>query len=270
MSLNPLMLQCPNPKFVREWARRLGKDPSQIRRLIKSGRLENRYPRPNEGPPVPADLKGKIPVRRDYVEVDVGQRNRASKKSLAGRLEAVMGEAGSDREKLWRNVFAAFDARDVTQDEVEAFEEAFNVVHRAGSSPEKLNRLLNSGIERCRRRIQKQNRASRLGKRRKKPADTKKRYERLPRLFLTRRIHEMSERDVRYTKRLFQLINRLFAEQNAGREPDWTQDEIAYRMPMSKSGLRKFLKRTGLDNVFAEIRKERRKSLQEVHSKRDL
>ena len=270
MSLNPLMPQCPSPKFVREWALRLGKDPSQIRRLIKIGRLENRYPRPNEGLPVTADLKGKIPVRRDYVEVDVGQRKRASKKSLAGRLEAIMGGAGSDRETLWGNVFATFDARDVTKDEVEAFEEAFDVMRRAGSCREKLEELLTSRMESARRRVQKNDKTSRLRRRKRRPTDVKKHFERLPRKFLVSRIHEMSERDVRHTKRLFRIISRLFAEEASGREPDWTQDEVAYRMPMSKSGLRKFLKRTGLENIFGEISKERRRSLSEVRGRREL
>jgi len=244
------MPQSPDPKIVREWALRLGKDRSHIRRLIKSGKLENRYPRPNEGPPVPPALKGKVPVARNYVEIRVGQRNKLSEKSLVGRLDKVLGREGSERERIWQRVFAIFDDPELTSNQAEAASAGFEVMAAWAKKPSQLHEILAAALERCRRRINQQAKESGKKPHARASPPLKRSFPARSRSFAADRITGLSESDLRRVQTFAKVMQK--AMDNANRDPKaekWTQGRIAQELGLSTSGYRKFLQRVGLGHA---------------------
>lgn len=244
------MPQSLDAKIVHDLATRLNKDESHIRRLIKSGRLEHRYLRPNEGPPVPHDLRGKIPVPRNYVEVNVGQRTRPSRKSLAGRLDATLGKDGSARQKIWHKLLALFDDRELTANQVEALKVAFEVMAKSADRPEEFSKILEEALHKSHRKMH--------GPSRKKSRNTvlakvKKAGRLIHSDWITKKLGRLREQDairLRQFARISEEITRnALLARRITRNKKWTQERIAKSLGLSKSGYRKFLQRMGLHSA---------------------
>jgi hypothetical protein len=244
------MPQSPDAKIVSEWALRLDKDKSQIRRLIKSGKLENRYPRPNEGPPLTQGLRSKIPVQPNYVEVNVAQRNRPPSKSLAGRLDATLGKDDSARQKLWHKLLALFNDRELTANQLEAFYIAFEVMAKSAKSPRQLATILREALQKAYRRmhgpLRKKSRNTELAK-------VKKAGEAVLRGFVAEELEHLSERDLKrlrqYARISREVTRTALLGRRVPRDKKWTQERIAKNLGLSKSGYRKFLHRMGMDKA---------------------
>jgi hypothetical protein len=245
----------PNKKIRSAWALRLDKSDSQIWRLIEAGKIPNRYPLPNEGPPVPKELRGKIPVPRNYKEYNVGQRKRASKKTVLGRVmggfDKVLGTSGSERERIAHNVEAVLDDRCLTKNDAETFRVTYGVMAKALRRPKDLEEIILAEIERLR--------GGELSPLEKEKA-----------VFITERIRKLSARDIGLVKKLLNVVERLYRQKEQGLDPNWTKAEVAYRMKVSKSCLEDLIQRADLIDIFQRFAQGRRKFVTLLPTAKDL